>query len=531
MDGPRAMRGSGAARPELPVWERTPRAVPPPLGTPPPVQAKRTGTSIGVRADARPKAAPGEAAPGKAAPAGRSTAWGGKPLDLVSGPRRPAPAGPPVASPVTPVGRVPAKRLPRGIAMAAGAAVAVVAVAAAALVMRQGTPAGPATATGPVSRPPAASTPRNQDTTTSPSVPNTPLTPTTPATRPAVGGGQSPLAQALADLAGRPMLRYSGDSPDGRASWRLTVTAGGEAQGDLDLGDGELGVLQVGGRTYFKAADTASAALLGELPSGVTAGSVRGKWVTGDSALAALLPRALASAGNLAASLRSSSPAQNAGSPSPSGSATRVDGVPATPVTTAAGVVYVSTAQPYRVLRVLPNAGSGQAADVETLSQTAESGFFSTLIDQTKTLADALDFGITFAYDQGAKLYCSDSSCTVEVNGVVASAADPGAAPDGGVVADVTAKVAVGGQPAGGCEMVARLPLGQPGNFTCQDEDAAPVVQALRGSGRDIGFDVRLQFAARSVTPTDVSGLVTGELDEQSAGGGTRSPAPGDYVG
>jgi hypothetical protein len=507
MDGPRAKRGSGAARAQLPVWEGTPRAVPPPLGTPPPVQAKRTGTSIGVRADANPKADQG---PGNGASAGRSTSWRGKQLATVN-----LPVLPPAAPPVTPGGRVTGKRLPRGVAMATGAAIAVVAVAAAAMVMRSGTPAGPSNATGPVSRPPVASTP---------------LTPTTPATRPPVGGDQTPLAQALADLAGQPMLRYSGDSPDGRASWQLTVTAGGEAQGDLDLGDGKLGVLQVGGRTYFKAADTASAALLGELPSGVTAGSVRGKWVTGDSALAALLPPALASAGNLAASLQSSPPAQDAGSPSPTSSATRIDGLSATPVTTSAGVVYVSTTQPYRVLRVVPNARSGQATDIETLSQTAENGFFRTLIDQTKTLTDALDFGITFSYNQVSKLYCSDSSCTVQVSNVVASAADPEVAPDGAVVADVMAKVTVNGQPAGGCEMVAKLPLDQPGNFTCQDQDAASVVQSLRGGG-GIGFDVRLQFAARSVTQTDVSALVTGELNEQSAGGGTRSPAPGDFVG
>lgn len=532
MDGPRATRGSGAARPELPVWERTPRAVPPPLGSPPPVQAKRAGAAIGVRAGAIPEAQQGS---GKVVTPDRPTPWGAKPLDakpLDAKPLDPVSGLPPVAAPpVTPTGRVPVKRLPRGIAVAAGAAVAVVAVAGAALVMRSGTPVGTRNSAGPVSRPPVSGTPGNQGTQTSPSVPNTPLTPTSPAaqpTQPASGGIPSPFAQALADLAGQPMLRYSGDSPDGHASWQLTVTSGGEAQGDLDLGDGRLGVLLAGGRTYFRAADTASAGLLGELPSGVTASSVRGRWVTGDSALAALLPSALASAGNLAASLRSSPPAQDAVSPSPSGSAARVDGVPATPVTTSAGTVYISTAQPYRVLRVVPNAGSGQAADVETVSQTAANSFFSTLIDQTKTLTDALDFGISFAYDQGPKLYCSDSSCTVAVNGVVASAADPDAAPDGAVVADVTARVTVNGQPAGGCEAIAKLPLGRPANITCQDQDAASVVQSLGGG--DLGFDVRLQFAARSVPQADVSALVTGELNEQGAGGGTRSPARGDLV-
>jgi hypothetical protein len=232
--------------------------------------------------------------------------------------------------------------------------------------------------------------------------------------------------------------------------------------------------------------------------------------------------------------LQSAPPSQDVGSPSPTVSPTRVDGVPAMPVTTSAGLLYITTAQPYRVLRLVATQqsapGPGQATEAETVSQATARSLFGTLIDQTKTLADALDFGIVFHDGQGPKLYCSDSTCTVEVNSVVASAADQNAAPTGAVVADVTAKVTVNGQPAGGCEVIAKLPLDRPENFSCQDPDAASLASSLKGDG-DPGWDVVVQFEARANTQADADASVTGELNEQSAAGGPRSPAPGDYVG
>ncbi|WP_370368961.1 hypothetical protein [Catenulispora sp. GP43] len=318
------------------------------------------------------------------------------------------------------------------------------------------------------------------------------------------------LSQALANLSGQQLLRYSGLSPDGRASWQLTIAPGGQAQGDLDLGDGKLGVLQVGGRTYFKADDPASAGLLGELPSGVTADSVRGEWVTGEGALEALLPSGLASAGDLAASLRSALPAPDAGFPSPTVPTTLVNGDAAVPVATSAGVLYISTTQPYRVLRLVPaTTGPGQPADVETVSQSAAKDVLGGLVDQTKALAGALDFGIVFRYGQEPKLNCAQNACSVEADGVVASGADP----TGSVVADVTASVRVNGRPAGQCEVVAELPLDQPETFRCQDPDAVSVVREL-GGGDGLNVSVDLRFQARADTRQDVDALVAAEQSE-----------------
>ena len=438
---------------DLPMWEGARRAVPPPLGSPPPVGrpgSQGSMTTVSAMESEKPVAAEPRQATVIVAPQATVSA---------------RPVGPP-----------PGRRLPIGIAVAAGA---IIAIAATAVAMRSSTPARTPIQTGLPSKPPV-----------SPAVP-------------------SPISQALANLSGQPMLRYSGLSPDGRSSWHLTITAGGEAQGDIDLGDGKLGVLEVGGRTYVEAADPASAGLLGELPSGVTATSVRGKWVTGDSAVEALLPSGLASAGDLAASLRSALPSQDVGVPSSTASSTRVDGEPAVSVSTSAGVLYISTAQPYRVLRFVPSAPvPGQPTDVETLSQSTATHLSESLVDQTETLTGALDFGIAFAYGQGLKLSCTGERCTVEASDIVASAADPAARPTpkptGTVVADVTAVVTVDGQLAGQCEVVAKLPLDQLEDFSCQ-------VPPLEREG---GVAVNLRFEARAATQNDVNALIAAEQNE-----------------
>lgn len=522
MDGPRSR--NGVPRPDLPIWEGTPRAVPPPLGAPPPIEAKRAAR-IGVPVGTVIGSAGTTAARTRAAHADASmsagSAWANQ------GTRIAATADP--ARDHAPVAALPARRLPRGFAAGVGAGVAVAAIVATVVVMRSGASSSVAKPTALPDRshpssarhnpPPSASTAPTTQSSQSPDQ--------SPTTNTSQSSDQSPAAQALADLSAQPMLHYSGLSPDGHSSWQLTVTSGGEAQGELDLGDGKLGVLEVGGRTYFKAADPASAKLLGDLPSGMTATSVRGKWVTGDSALETLLPSGLASAGNLAASLQSALPAQDVGLPSSAASTTRVDGTSAVAVSTSVGVLYISAAQPYRMLRLVPSAaGSGQASDIETVSQNAANDLFGTLIDQTKTLNSALEFGVVFNYSQ-PKLYCSDSACTVQVNSVVASAADPSAPPAATVVADATASVTIDGQAAGECEAVAKLPLDRSEGFSCQDSDAAEVAQSLKGN---LSFDVSIQFAARADTQADVDALVNGELNEQGAGG-VRSPAPDGFVG
>jgi hypothetical protein len=462
MDGAGSTGKAGTPRPDLPIWERTPRAVPPPLGAPPPVAARRA-VGVGSASAARVRVSQGTHTAMATEPP--RTPWGVKPVGSA------VPGRIPIAQPV---GSVGPRRLSRGIA--AGVALALVAIAATVVVMRSGTSAG------------------------------------APTTQPSRSTDQSPVREALANLSGQPMLRYSGLSPHGRSTWELTVTSGGEAQGALDLGDGKLGVLEVGGRTYFKAVDTASVALLGQLPSGLAADAVRGKWVAGDSFLEALLPSGLASAGNLAASLQSALPSQDVSFPS-TDLTVRVN--------TSAGVLYVSNSQPYRVLRLVPSAAEpGQPTDIETVSQST--AIYSALVDQTKTLTSALDFGIVFEYSQGPKLYCSDSQCTVEVGGVVASAADSDPP-----VADMTAKVTVDGQPAGTCEVVAKLPPDSPANLTCQDPDAASVVQSLKGEG-GLGVDVAIQFLARADTQAEVDSCVAAEQKEEGTAGGDRTPsAPG----
>src|SRR6185437_8291083 len=109
---------------------------------------------------------------------------------------------------------------------------------------------------------------------------------------------------------------------------------------------------------------------------------------------------------------------------------------------------------------------------------------------------------------QGPKLSCTGERCTVEASDIVASAADPAARPTpkptGTVVADVTAVVTVDGQPAGRCEVVAKLPLDQLEDFSCQ-------VPPLEREG---GVAVNLRFEARAATQDDVNALIAAEQNE-----------------
>ncbi|MEY9862794.1 hypothetical protein ABH935_008442 [Catenulispora sp. GAS73] len=530
MDGLRSRTEPEAPRPDLPIWERTPRAVPPQLGAPPPIGAEgkpKRLTAIGLAA-----ANQGTMARSQPVTAAPRTPWGVKPVAPANGRGAGAaslpgagawpgaggnagygiragsgPSAGPVGSHRT-IGRPFTRR--RLVAVGAGAVVVVLAVAATAMALRPETQVRAQASTSPPSKP---------SVSRSPQIPAAPPSPSASTVQPSQGTDQSPVTQALANLSAQPLLHYTGLAPDG-ASWQLTVTSSGEAQGAIDLGGGELGVLKVGGRTYFKAVDSASVRLLGTLPSGMPAASVRGKWVTGDSALETLLPSGLASAGNLAASLQSALTSQDTGFPpsaiqstqsTPSTQSTQSpQGDPATPVTTSAGVLYISTTQPYRVLRLVPpTAQPGQPTEIDAVAQTTATAFFAGLIDQTKTLTDALDLGVVFQYGEDPQLYCSDSTCTVSVNSVVASA------PTDAVVVDVTARVTVGRQPAGQCEMTVKLSVDRPKNLSCQDPDAAAVVQSL-GGGADLTFNVGLEFQARTETQTDVDALVAAEVNDQS---------------
>jgi hypothetical protein len=86
------------------------------------------------------------------------------------------------------------------------------------------------------------------------------------------------------------------------------------------------------------------------------------------------------------------------------------------------------------------------------------------------------------------------------------------------------------GQPAGGCEVVAKLPLDRSENFACQDPDAASDAASLKGDG-DPGLDVSVQFQARAETRDDIDALVSGEQNERGSAGGVRSSASTDFVG
>jgi hypothetical protein len=385
-----------------------------------------------------------------------------------------------------------------------------------------------------------------------------------------------PFYMAVSDLALQPVAHYTGSTPDG-GSWDLNVTGGGEGIGTVTEDGQQIDVLSVAGKTYVKPPQS----LLNDLPSGQQASSLQGKWLTGDEALTSVLPAMPEGPADMADRLWQSL-AGATDFPLPDAPPTTFDGTPALKVTTPDGVLYVSDAEPYRVLGLVaaapsdalttPTAPISPTAPADSSSGTpsfpalldapvraaglrpaaAAGGFgpmnfqpvsvsdadraFANLIDQTRGLSDAVNLGITFDFDQGHSLNCTDASlCTISVNVATSATIAAPAGLSGNVVADMTADVTVDGQAAGGCSASQTLPIDGSGTITCQDPDVAPIVQNIKAekqreadqqaqaSGHDVNipynldFNAAIQIQAKANVQADVDRDVNTEKGEQDS--------------
>ncbi|MCK7625111.1 HINT domain-containing protein [Streptomyces sp. RS10V-4] len=326
-------------------------------------------------------------------------------------------------------------------------------------------------------------------------------------------GDRAPFYLALYNLAGEPMAHYTGSAPGGTA-WDVTVTDGGEARGRLTVDGRQFGVLRVGGKTYAKPPKD----LLTDLPGGVAASALEGKWVTGDSRLARHLADVPGSPAELASRLWTGLDRIRTFPQTPA-APVRPGGPMARSVVTPEGRLYVSAAAPYRVLRLEPfgtaggtapgggTAGSGSpvrtaaaalrpaggaAAALPVAAGTGSGGTdltpmsadqvgraYDDLIGQTRTLGGAVDLGIRFSFNQTGNLSCAQS-CTVTENVVTSTTAAPGARLSGTVNASMTAQVTVNGESGGGCSATATLPVNGGGTMRCVAAGTAPIVQRIK---------------------------------------------------
>jgi hypothetical protein len=248
---------------------------------------------------------------------------------------------------------------------------------------------------------------------------------------------RAPFYLAVYNLAALPVVDYSGAAPGGM-SWNLDVTRAGETLGEVTLAGQRVPVLKAGGKTYVKLPQD----LLASLPSDVPQASVRGRWITGNASLTGLVPQGMTTPLNLAtrlwADLRKAT-----GYPAAGAAGVRVDGVPALGLAIPGGELYVSAGAPFRVLRIAPSAratteGAPSAAaipfsagaaphggivlddslagpgepgqtDIRVPTPSAVDQVFGSLIDETRTLASALNIGVSFNFNPTPTLACSDS--------------------------------------------------------------------------------------------------------------------------
>ncbi|WP_435172814.1 hypothetical protein [Actinacidiphila sp. bgisy145] len=337
---------------------------------------------------------------------------------------------------------------------------------------------------------------------------------------------KAPFYLALDNLAAQPVVHYSG-SAAGVGEWDLKVTSGGEELGTVSFAGQQIDILTVGGRTYVKPPQELLAGLPGDAPSS----ALKGQWITGDDTLSAALPKGLGTPAALADSLWAG--LEKATDFPQVGDAPVVIGSDrAWRVTTPDGVLYVSAAKPYRVLRVGPDSSraggtpsSAAAADQRTpagqrlpaaqppsaapltagrvapaaagglnglgrtnFAQMSPSDVDQTLGDlknQTEKLKSAVDLGIQFDVEGQESLDCSDSSCTVTAHVTSTTTAGSASRVSGTVTARLTATVTVNGKDGGGCTGQATLPVNGSGTISCPDPEVAPIVAEIKEQAQE----------------------------------------------
>ncbi|MGG2464237.1 polymorphic toxin-type HINT domain-containing protein [Streptomyces sp. RGM 3693] len=372
-------------------------------------------------------------------------------------------------------------------------------------------------------------------------------------------GNRTPFYLAVYNLAREPAAHYTGSAPDG-TTWDLTVTDGNEARGTITVAGRRIAVLTVDGKTYVKPPKD----MLTDLPSGVSAATLEGKWVTGEKHLTSALSSVPRSPAAFAAQLWAG---LDQATDFPKADAAGGGGKKALSVTTPQGVLSVSAAPPYQVVRLASgNArarGSSSGGPTRTALASAAvrpAGFthavsspqadlgnvdftpmspedvgkaYDDLIDQTKTLGNAVDLGIRFNFNQTGNLNCSES-CTVTENVVTATTAAPGAKLSGTVNASMTAQVSVNGQSGGGCTQSASLPINGSGTMSCVAAGTAPVVQQIKAEKQreadaqaratrrpvripyTLNFQAQVQITAQAIAQAEIAQKVKAQQAQRN---------------
>ncbi|WP_459955738.1 nucleic acid/nucleotide deaminase domain-containing protein [Nocardia sp. IFM 10818] len=360
---------------------------------------------------------------------------------------------------------------------------------------------------------------------------------------PVAAQNKAPFYSAVLDLMTQSVVRYTGTDAAG-GNWDIRATSGGETLGKITEAGQQTEVLTLGDKTYVKPPQNL---LLSNLPAGMDAASVAGRWVTGNPDLAAavpagnLKPHDLAAA--LMAALRQTVDFPRDGDPN---TRVRIGDEDALQVETPAGVLAVTEKAPYRVLRLDPTPESGTwTGDSEIGAQIPDSGAivfgllsptdrdraYDDLVAATQSLHNAVNVGVEFNFDRSGNIDCSDTACTVTVNVTSSATATNGATVTGSVAATMQATVTVDGQPAAGCSAAQTIPINGSGVLSCVDTSVAPIVAGIKArkqaeanaQAQAQGRDVTITYSIPYNASVQVQALATAQAEIDKAVGGIRN--------
>jgi hypothetical protein len=312
---------------------------------------------------------------------------------------------------------------------------------------------------------------------------------------------RSPFEQAVANLAGQPVVNYKAQLPDG-TQWDGRSTEHGDAVGWLTGRGQRFPFMLLNSKLYVRldaglfppGADT-------QLPDGV---KLKDRWVTGDLGLLGPLINQSIKPSVIADQLRGEL-AATPKLPAPSDDGTTIDNVPVLQADTPHGTLYVAKYQPYQVVRWIDknttksqaafanpgrklqlNGGQGGYSGLGTVDFTAMS---ADNVDQTYDdmetdvgqLGDALDSSVRMTFDgidhlDGLKACATGPGCTVTAHFLDAPRGLHGTLPNE-VTAQMTAQVTLNDTDAGTCTTTGKVASNGPGTLGCTVTNMAAAFQ------------------------------------------------------
>jgi hypothetical protein len=304
----------------------------------------------------------------------------------------------------------------------------------------------------------------------------------------------APFIGALDALTTDPEVRYQ-TTISGVGPADVTVTNFGQAVGTVTADDGVYQVLELNGTLYVKP----PASDLPAVSNPLEAAAMKGKWLTGSSvqSLLSLSTDSFVAPSQLATQLITA-----LGSHPALAAQTTIAGIRAVSADSSMGVLYVSAAAPYRILRITPTptaSTSSSEADARIYAADAASDSGDDMTFPTDTPSDeitnidneleqdtrqlatgSMDTDLNFNIRGNGSINCSAVMCSVSVS--VTSSVSTGSSAKitgGSVSADLDATVTIEGQAAGTCTDSGSFPLNSIGLLGCDDYAAGPVFASV----------------------------------------------------